>query len=71
MTTPETTKSIDERATELGCRPELVPVVERLDTIIVLLKQMPITCNHYVGPSAELVAQDVVAQLTKATHLTR
>lgn len=51
-------KTIDERASALGCTPELVPVVERLDLIIALLSRIPVAYSRYVVPQADQLLRD-------------
>ena len=58
MSKPRERKTRDERATELGCQPELVPVIERLDLLIALLTRMPVTYNRYVVPMADQLLRD-------------
>jgi hypothetical protein len=52
-------KTIDERATELGCTPDLVPVIERLDLIIGLLKRLPLTYNRWPNGATDVLVRDL------------
>ena len=68
MPEPRTKKTRDERASELECSPELVPVVERLDLIIALLTRLPMNYSYHPIPSAESVLRDLFPEFKIPTR---
>lgn len=55
----DTEMTVDERATELGCEPALVPIVERLDMIIGLLRRMPVAYTYHPSGATDALLRDL------------
>ena len=54
-----TEEELRARAAELDCHPEFVPVIERLDIIIALLRHMPLTYGRFVMGSTDSLLRDL------------
>lgn len=59
MAMPRTEEATEARARELDCAPVLVPVIERLDVIIGLLRRMPVTYSRYPAGATDALLRDL------------